>query len=63
MPPVAGLHDTSLTATFLIFIGLVDSTVLVRNGCELPGMTSLGLSILTRTGQFRLDALELNAAY
>ena len=40
MPPVAGLHDPSLTASFLIFIGLADSTVLVWNGCELPGMVS-----------------------
>jgi hypothetical protein len=40
MPPVAGLQDPSLTATFLNFVGLVDSTVLVWNGCELPGMVS-----------------------
>ena len=63
MPPVAGLHDSSLTATFLIFIGLMDSAVLVWNGCELPGsalMLRLGLSILPRTGQIGLGALELN---
>ena len=38
MPPVAGLHTKDLCATFLLFLGISQSDVLVWNSCELPGM-------------------------
>ena len=38
MPPVAGLYNKALAATFLIFVGLASTDVLVWNGSELPGL-------------------------